>query len=55
VKQIVVPEEQTRLARGVSTTTSCPACLYDSFSADSQYALTLDPIDHSPDADHGTV
>ncbi len=32
-------------------TTSCPACLYDSFSADGAYALVLDPIDNSQIAD----
>ncbi|HEY0189489.1 MAG TPA: hypothetical protein VGC42_00110, partial [Kofleriaceae bacterium] len=35
----------------VAGTTSCPGCLYDSFSPDGRYALVLDPIDNSQEAD----
>lgn len=37
-------------------TTSCPACLADSFTPDGRYALVLDPIDNTPAADGaGTI
>jgi roadblock/LC7 domain-containing protein len=35
----------------VPGTTSCPGCLYDSFTPDGHYALVLDPIDNSQAAD----
>jgi hypothetical protein len=37
-------------------TTSCPSCLFDSFTPDGRYALALDPIDNSQAADgSGTI
>ena len=32
-------------------TTSCPSCLFDSFTPDGRYALVLDPIDNTQTAD----
>jgi hypothetical protein len=40
----------------VSGTTSCPSCLFESFTGDGASALVLDPIDNSPTADgEGTL
>lgn len=35
----------------IPDTTSCPGCLFDSFTPDGRYALVLDPIDNTQTAD----
>jgi hypothetical protein len=46
--RVASPAAGATLVRG---TTSCPGCLFDSFTADDSYALVLDPIDNSQAAD----